>query len=395
MNKETAISQAQLNMVNQNGPGGSSSYNQIGTYDDGTPRFEQNVSLSPAAQSLYDSQNNIQQSALNLGQGAIGKVQSAIDKPFDTSNLPGQVYGVNGGPIQSDLGPQGKYQTDISGGQDYSANVKSVQDALMQRLNPQIEQDRTRLETRLANQGITEGSDAYNRAVNLSEQNVNDQRTQALLAASGEQSRLAGLDLAQGTFHNSAVGQQLQDALARGTFKNTSQQQGFDQGLTNANLNNAGRASGIQEAAYLRSQPINELASLMGFSPGVAIPNFQNGTATGIAAPDYQGAVAQKYAGDMQAWQTKANAQSALMGQIFGTAGGLGSAAIFASDRRLKTNIRRIGTADNGLPLYTFHYKDGGPLQVGFMADEVEKVKPWAVVDRGGYKHVNYSLAVA
>jgi hypothetical protein len=383
MNKETAISQAQLNMVNQNGPGGSSSYKQIGTYDDGTPRFEQNVSLSPSAQSLYDSQNNIQQSALNLGQGAIGHVQDAINKPFDTSNLPGQVFGVTPGQ----MGDAGNVQRSLPN-TDYAANVKSVQDALMQRLNPQIEQDRTRLETRLANQGVTQGSDAYNRAINLGEQNVNDQRTQALLAASGEQSRLAGLDLQAGNFANGAQQQIFDQLMGR-------QAQEFGQGVTNANLNNAGRASGIQEAAYNRSQPINELAALMGFSPGVQIPNFQNTTATGIAAPDYQGAVAQKYAGDMNAWQSKVNAQQALMGQIFGTAGGLGSAAIFASDRRLKTNIRRIGAADNGLPLYTFHYKEGGPLQVGFMADEVEKVKPWAVVDRGGYKHVNYSLAVA
>lgn len=353
MNKETAISQAQLNMVNQNGPQGSSVYNQIGTYADGTPKFEQNVTLSPAQQALYDSQNSISQQALGLGQNAIGKVQSAIDKPFDTSNLPGQVYGVSGGKI--------------SNSNDYSANVKSVQDALMSRLAPQIQQDRTRLDTKLANQGVTQGSDAYNRAQNLSEQNINDQRIAALLAASQEQSRLADLD-------------------------NSAQSLKFGQDITNANMNNAGRASGIQEAAYLRSQPINELASLMGFSPGVQVPNFQNTAGTGIAPPDYQGAVANNYNGQMDAWRAKTAANSSMLGSIFGLGGALGGAWI-GSDRSLKKNIRRIGKAANGLPIYSYEYKTGGPTQIGFMADEVKKVKPWAVINRDGFDMVNYSLA--
>jgi hypothetical protein len=268
MNKETAIAQSQLNMVDQYGPGGSSSFTQTGNYSDGTPKFRQDVSLSPAQQALYDAQNNISQSALNLGQAGIGRVADAIDKPFDVSNLPSQVYNVGG---------------------DNSARVKAVENALMSRLAPQIEQDRTRLETRLANQGVTAGSDAYNRAVNLGEQSVNDARMQALLAASQEDSRLFGQD------------------------------------VTNANLQNAGRAQGIQEAAYLRSQPFNELSSLMGFSPGVQVPNFQNPGQTGIAPPDYQGAVANKYAGDMAAWQAKQQASSGLLGSIFGLAGsGLG-----------------------------------------------------------------------
>lgn len=356
MNRDTATAQAQLNMVDQNGPGGSSRFNQIGTYADGTPKFEQNVSLSPTGQALYDSQNRIQQSALDLGQGAIGRVQNAINQPFNTSNLPGQVYGVSAGKLPN------------SG--DYAANVKSVQDALMSRLAPQIEQDRTRLETQLSNQGITKGTDAYNRATTLNEQNVNDQRTQALLAASQEQSRLAGLDMA-------------------------SQGQQFDQGVTNANLNNSGRQTGIQEAAYLRSQPINELAALMGFSPGVQIPQFQNTTATGIAPPDYQGAVQNGYNAQLNNYNAAQGRNSALLGSIFGLGGSLGGAAIL-SDRRAKTGIRRIGRADNGLQIYSYRYKDGGPVQIGFMADEVEKVKPWAVVERpDGFKAVNYSLAVA
>lgn len=74
---------------------------------------------------------------------------------------------------------------------------------------------------------------------------------------------------------------------------------------------------------------------------------------------------------------------------------GLTAATMF-SDRRLKTDIKRIGTADNGLPLYTFRYKGGDQLQVGLMADDVEKTKPDAVVhDPSGFMKVDYQRALA
>ena len=69
--------------------------------------------------------------------------------------------------------------------------------------------------------------------------------------------------------------------------------------------------------------------------------------------------------------------------------------APFFSDRRLKTDIKRMGTAKNGLPIYTFKYK-GDPkelVHIGFMADEVEKKHPEAVGLSHGYKTVDYERA--
>jgi hypothetical protein len=64
------------------------------------------------------------------------------------------------------------------------------------------------------------------------------------------------------------------------------------------------------------------------------------------------------------------------------------------SDRRLKTDIKHIGTAANGLKVYS--YKLFGRSEIGLMADEVEKVRPWAVITGSdGYKRVNYTLALA
>jgi hypothetical protein len=62
------------------------------------------------------------------------------------------------------------------------------------------------------------------------------------------------------------------------------------------------------------------------------------------------------------------------------------------SDRRLKTNIKQVGTADNGLNVYSYNYVWGGPTQLGYMADEVEKLIPEAVGESHGYKTVNYGM---
>lgn len=64
------------------------------------------------------------------------------------------------------------------------------------------------------------------------------------------------------------------------------------------------------------------------------------------------------------------------------------------SDRRLKCDIERIGSADNGLPIYLYRYKGQDTYHIGFMADEVEKVSPEAVSEFNGMKMVNYKKAM-
>lgn len=76
------------------------------------------------------------------------------------------------------------------------------------------------------------------------------------------------------------------------------------------------------------------------------------------------------------------------------TLGKLASAAA-ASDRRLKENIKKIYTMADGLPVYSFDYKnkeDGEGRYIGVMADEVAKLRPEALgpVREDGYSTVNY-----
>ena len=74
---------------------------------------------------------------------------------------------------------------------------------------------------------------------------------------------------------------------------------------------------------------------------------------------------------------------------------GLGTAASIASafsDRRLKKNIINIKEYIKGINLYSFEYLWSSKKHIGFMADEVKKVIPSAVVQHeSGFDKVNYS----
>jgi hypothetical protein len=64
------------------------------------------------------------------------------------------------------------------------------------------------------------------------------------------------------------------------------------------------------------------------------------------------------------------------------------------SDRRLKTDIERLGELDGGPGIYKFRYIGLPGTRVGLMADDVERFDPGAVVvGPGGFKMVDYKRA--
>lgn len=135
-----------------------------------------------------------------------------------------------------------------------------------------------------------------------------------------------------------------------------------------------------------RNLPLSDYATLMGtMKPVAGLPDPKTPT-PGVAPTDVIGPTMAAY--NAQAQQA-ANSQSGL----FNLAGTIGSALIM-SDRRMKTDIRRIGTAANGLALYEFRYRGEPGVHVGFMADEVRTRHPDAVVSIDGVDHVDYLKAV-
>lgn len=82
--------------------------------------------------------------------------------------------------------------------------------------------------------------------------------------------------------------------------------------------------------------------------------------------------------------------QSNGIGGVLQGVGSIGSAAAMFSDRRLKTDIRKIGEYADGLGRYVWTYIWGERAE-GVMADEVAELRPWALGPQvAGYATVDY-----
>ena len=88
------------------------------------------------------------------------------------------------------------------------------------------------------------------------------------------------------------------------------------------------------------------------------------------------------------------------LGDILGTGAQLyATKLMFASDERLKENIKPIGKSENGHNLYTWDWNDKAKElgvndpTIGVLAQEVKKYMPEAVIeDENGYYRVNYGV---
>lgn len=143
--------------------------------------------------------------------------------------------------------------------------------------------------------------------------------------------------------------------------------------------------------AQLGSTPLSYTAGMQQMGAGLGAIGagtpqlFNIGQGLGIGAANLQNQMQAQIANQQAATARQAGLMN-MIGNVAGSAAG-----VYAlSDMRTKTNIKKVGTTDNGLPVYTYNYKTGGPTQMGVMAQDVEKVNPRAVANVGGLKMVNY-----
>lgn len=299
-NRETAITQAELNNYDKIGPDGSLSYTQT-TNPDGTPKFTQTTSLSAPNQAIYDTNLQTKANIATIGKDQSAKIGDLLSTPFNVDQS-----------IADKITSLGKTN-----------------------LDPQWAANDSKQAASLANSGITPGSEAYNNAM---------------------------------------------------TSYNAAKSQAYN------NLYLQGDAQAQSESLAQRNQPINEISALMSGSQ-VSNPTFASNPNTNVAGTDVAGITQNSYLDQNQQAQQSVAANNAMMGGLFSMAGPVTQAAIKYSDRRLKTDIVRVGALENGVPLYRYCYKSGGPHEIGVMADELENVLPAAVSeDVFGYKRVDYSL---
>lgn len=290
---------------------------------------------------------------------SIGKLTGTGTVKYDTSptkNLVKFLDEYNHEPVDTTLSNLSTWASDASGNLgnlmgDYTFNIdasdaarQQAQDATYQayvdKLTPQFDRQTSDMQARLANQGISVGSEAYQRAMGDLQDNQNEALNQA-----GYQSVLAG---------QNAYSQDIQNQIAAGGFGNQAQQAYINQLLT----------------------------ALTGSSSGYDVAMDKYAAQSNLAA--------QQYAAKQQAM----NNRLALVNGMTQAAGAVAGAAAGASDIRLKENIKPVGKLDNGLTVYCYNFKGENVPQIGLIAQEVQEVKPEAVVEReDGYLAVRYDIA--
>ena len=363
-----------------------------------TDNWTQNTTLAPQAQAALDSQLAMQRGRSDLANSLMPRVAESINKPFDFSGLQEWGKGYQGPGVAHTSVPTtaDKLQTSIGNTPDY---IKSSGDAIYNqatsRLDPRFTQMQSDLDARLANQGITAGSEAYNRAQNNLSLQRNDAYQTAMnnatTQAGADAVRTQGMDLNQANFGNTAQNQIFGQNLNAANFGNQAQQQDFAQQMNMSNYQNTLRQAQFAMQQQERLQPLNEMNALItGQQVGMPqMPTFNQ--ATPYKGVDYMGATAAQGAYDMNTFNAQQAANGGLMSGLFS----LGGSAMMAgamSDRRLKKIIRRVGKLANGLSVYRFKYLGMPGVHTGVMAQDVARVRPDCVIQTSsGFMAVNYS----
>lgn len=434
-NVSTAVANAMLNRVNQVTPQGSLTYNTTGNYSWTDPSTghsynipQQTVSqiLSPTQQAIQGQQEATQYNLAGMANAQSQRIAGLLSNEIDISGAPargnaellqtGSIPAARatfegGGPIQNSLQGTWDVTRDYGPADNFSADRSRVEQALYDRLNPQLQQERSNIEQRLSDQGIRYGSAAYTRAMDDYNRMANDARLAVTAQGGAEQQRLNQMEAQRAAFQNTAQAQGYEQALGAGGFANQAQAQQFGQNAQQAQFYNtalaqqlaqqqsafnaaqASRNAWLNEQYAQRNQPIQEISALMSGSQ-VQNPNFVNTPSTQIPTTDVAGLMNQNFNQQQSNYQTASQNWQSLMGGILGM-----GAAYLRSDRRSKTNVERVGTVfafnedaeRSKLPIYEYEYKRGdGVRHTGPMAQDVEKIDSDAVLqDRQGVKYID------
>ena len=329
--------------------------NQTVTWDMSNPDMPRPTitqTLTDDAQAALNAQQRVQREFAELGSQGVANAQKILGTPFNYQG-PGiqtsfdQGRGVNYGPAMGeyglargvniddfeknrsigagDFGLAGFFNADkfgLASGMDANrygrarrdldlSNVAAMpinagmtgQQAIMQRLAPQMERQREGLRTQLINQGFRPGTEAYNRAMEQQGQQENDMMTQAAVQglnldmsanqqgfgqaaqALGLYNQGLGQDFGQGLqalqASNQAIGQNFGQGLSAQQLKNAAVAQNFGQALAaqqmrneanNANLANALSAQGMNNAAM--QQNYGQAANLAGLYNSASAQQF-------------------------------------------------------------------------------------------------------------------------
>jgi hypothetical protein len=379
---------------------------------------------------------------------------SAVTNPygFNASSINTSLQ--QAAPQQTSLGPVAGQTTNSidygnnlaplqSGADNSSTAANAAYAQATSRLDPQWQQAASDEAAKLANAGISQNSDAYTRAMtdfnNSQTDAYNQAMNSAIQAGVSQGATQYGENLStaqqqatqaqnQAAFGNAAQQQNYTQALDTGQFSNTAnqnafsmgntalqsqlaaqvqqqqlglgqEQQGFNQQLAATNQNygqqlqsaqfqNTERGQQQSDAIQAADYPTNLINSMVN-GQQVTTPSFASSApAASGAATDYSTAAANQYQSMLDSY----NASQAASGQTTSALASIASlAAMYYSDRRVKADVRRIGTHPIGVGIYSYRYIGERGTRVGVMAQEVRRVAPHLVVSNRGVLMVDYA----
>lgn len=143
----------------------------------------------------------------------------------------------------------------------------TVARSLIERMTPVHERQQNQLETQLANQGFTIGSEGYKRAMDELQQRQSAERYNALDAAGQEAQRLFNMGMG-------ARQQAFQEDVTGGQFANQAAQQAFGQGLSANQFQNQAEGQAFNQA--MAAQQAGNQALGQQFQQGVTAGQFGN-----------------------------------------------------------------------------------------------------------------------
>ena len=357
-NKDAALATAAANRVNQYGPNGSMVYSSAGNDPSGNPTYNLTTTLSPAQQQLQNQENALNTGLLNTAQSGLTYANDVLSKPgVDQSQLtqPGQMgnaYTPNltnlnpNTPNLANLNAGQNQNVNLGGGQNQNVNLQnnlpttgynpgqSYQDAMMARLQPQIQRENEQTNTRLANQGIMQGSEAYKNAQTaLSQQHndlLNNATVQGLQAGLQANQQAYGQNLGQAQQNLATNQQNYGQNLGQNQQDLSAQNQLFNQ--TNANYAQGLGANQqeFQQAAYNQMQPINVINALRSGTQ-VSGPQMSNvPQQANVAGPDLLGAAQGNYNAAMGQYNAQMASNNSMTGGLMGLGGSLAMAGATA-----------------------------------------------------------------
>ena len=207
---------------------------------------------------------NVRAGAINQGPqaGDFGSAQGNVSAPqlqnqIDTSG----VGNVNYGPQTDQYGlASGSLNTSNVAAMPVNAGMTGQQ-AIMNRLAPQLEKSDAAMRQRLANQGLVAGGEAYENAMLSQNQQKNDLLSQAALQGIGLDTAANAQGFNQalqgGQFGNQAIAQNFNQAQAAQAAQNAAQNQAFGQRVQSGQFGNqaqlASFGAGMQNAGLFNS----------------------------------------------------------------------------------------------------------------------------------------------